>query len=85
MEILLIIIITVLAIICGALMYACYNLLKKVEIYEEWAEEFRTEVNQMYDKLKAVDEKNLFEKDDDVGIVFSEILRITKEFNEKVK
>jgi hypothetical protein len=32
-----------------------------------------------------VDDKNLFEKDDDVGFVFSEILRVTKEFNERIK
>ena len=32
-----------------------------------------------------VDDKNLFEKDDDVGFVFTEIVRITKEFDEKIK
>jgi hypothetical protein len=32
-----------------------------------------------------VDDKNLFEKDDDVGFVFSEVVRITKEFNDTVK
>jgi hypothetical protein len=32
-----------------------------------------------------VDDKNLFEKDDDVGFVFSEILRVTEEFNESIK
>lgn len=85
MEWLLISIIVVLALIAGALAYACYNLLKKLETYEEWAETFRTEANQLYDKLKEVDDKNLFEKDDDVGFVFSEIVRITKEFNDKVQ
>lgn len=68
-----------------ALAYACLNLLKKVEVYENWADTFRGEVNQMYYRLKAVDEKNLFEKDDDVGQTFSEIVRICKEFNETVK
>ena len=80
-----ILVIVVLAIIVGALGYACFNLLRKVETYEEWSENFRTEIEQVYQKLKEVDDKNLFEKDDDVGFVFSEILRVTKEFNDKVK
>lgn len=80
-----IIVIVVLSIIIGALGYGCYNLLRKVETYEEWADEFRGEADQLYTRLKEVDDKNLFERDDDVGFVFSEVLRISKEFNEKVK
>ena len=81
----LIIAIIFLLLLVGVLGYSCYNLLKKVEVYEDWVGEFRTEIDQFYIKLKEVDDKNLFEKDDDVGFVFSEILRISKEFNEKVK
>ncbi len=65
--------------------YACFNLLKKLEVYEEWVENFRNEIEQVYSKLKSVDDRNLFEKDDDVGFVFSEIVRITKEFNDSIK
>lgn len=68
-----------------ALAYACYNLIKKIEIYEDWLDMFRKEVSDVYTRLKAVDDKNLFEKDDDVGFVFSEIVKITKEFDEKIK
>jgi hypothetical protein len=64
---------------------ACFNLIKKVEVYEEWVARFRMESDSLYDRLKMVDDKNLFEKDDDVGFVFSEVVRITKEFNETVK
>ncbi len=85
MEWLLITIIVVLAIVVGGLGYACYNLLKKLEVYEDWVNEFRTEIEQVYQRLKTVDDKNLFEKDDDVGFVFSEIVRVTKEFNDKIK
>ena len=69
----------------GALSYACYNLLKKVEIYEEWVDTFEHEINSVHQRLKEVDDKNLFDKDDDVGFVFSEILRIVSEFNERIK
>lgn len=65
--------------------YACYNMVKKLEIYEEWMDYFRTEVDEVYNQMKAVDDRNLFEKDDDVGFCFSELLRISKEFSEKIK
>jgi len=68
-----------------ALGYACYNLLKKMEVYEEWLDMFRGEVSDVYNRIKAVDDRNLFEKDDDVGFVFSEIVKIIKEFDEKIK
>jgi CRISPR/Cas system-associated protein Cas5 (RAMP superfamily) len=74
-----------LLVIIGALSYACFNLIKKIEIYEDWVNRFKSESDSLYQRLKIVDYKNLFEKDDDVGFVFSEVLRITKEFNETVK
>ena len=71
--------------VVASLSYACFNLIKKVEIYEEWVDKFKAESESLYDRLKMVDDKNLFEKDDDVGFVFSEVVRITKEFNDTVK
>jgi hypothetical protein len=68
-----------------ALAYACYNMLKKIEIHEAWIEEYRTEIENVYKRLKIVDDKNLFEKDDDVGFVFSEIQRVIQEFNDSIK
>jgi cell division protein FtsL len=75
-----------------ALGFACYNMLKKIEVHEEWIEEYRTEIDKyrteienVYKRLKMVDDKNLFEKDDDVGFVFSEIQRVIQEFNDSIK
>jgi hypothetical protein len=65
--------------------YVIMNLLKKIDVYEKWTEYFGGEINIMYRRLKSVDEKNLFEKDDDVGFVFSEIVRIVNEFNNNLK
>jgi hypothetical protein len=83
--IVLIVLVIILATTVGTLSYACFNLIKKIEVYEEWTEMFREEINQMYRRLKEVDDRNLFEKDDDVGATFSDIVRICKEFNDKVK
>lgn len=68
-----------------ALAYACFNMVKKIEVYEEWLDFFKTEVDDVYNKMKSVDDRNLFEKDDDVGFVFTELLRISKEFKERIK
>jgi hypothetical protein len=63
-------------------LYVCY---KKINIYEDWVRRFSDEINSIYSKLKLVDDMNLFEKDDHVGFVFSEILRVMKEFNEEIQ
>jgi|LakMenE18May11ns_1017448.scaffolds.fasta_scaffold9349228_2 hypothetical protein len=68
-----------------ALAYACFNMLKKIEVHEEWIEYFRGEVVQVKKRLKMVDDKELFPNDEDVGFVFSEIQRIINEFDEKIK
>jgi hypothetical protein len=60
-------------------------MVKKIETYEEWMEFFRSEVDEVYQRMKAVDDRNLFDKDDDVGFVFTELVRISKEFSERIK
>jgi hypothetical protein len=91
--------IVTLSIICGLLLcivfllgYACIILSKKVETYEEWIKKtddlinsLQSDIDVVYTELKSVDDRNLFEKDDDVGFVFSEIVRIIKTFNDKIK
>lgn len=74
-----------LLIVCGALGFACWNLMRKLEQYEKWISYFGGEIENVYKYMKEVDNRNLFDKDDDVGAVFTELLRITKEFNEKIK
>ena len=56
-----------------------------MEQLEEWVTTFRTQIDNVYKRLKFVDEKNLFEKDDDVGFVFSELVRIMKEFDDTIQ
>ena len=58
--------------------------LKKLDIYEQWVLSFQDMLRQTYIKLKEVDDRNLFEKDDDVGGTFTDILDIIKTVNERV-
>ena len=69
----------------AVLTYLVINQTRKLEVYEEWVQHFGDEIQNTYVRLKQVDERNIFEKDDDVGFVFSELLRISDEFNQKVK
>jgi len=74
------------------LIYGIINLYKKlnnceelVDYNEKWSQYFILEIEKLYNSLKLIDDKNLFEKDDEVGFIFSEILKITEEFKEKIK
>ncbi len=85
MLILLLSIIAIETTLIGVLAYAAFNLNRKNEVYESWLARFRSRLDETYAQLKSVDERNLFEKDDDVGFVFSELIRIMKEFDEEIK
>ena len=52
------------------LIYVCFNLYKKVKVYEEWVEYIKTSINKLQTDIHIVDEKKLFENDDDVGFVY---------------
>jgi len=57
--------------------------IKKTEIYEEWFIRYQSELMETYLKLKEVDERQIFEKDDDVGFVFQSIVNIIEDLKSK--
>ena len=59
--------------------------LHREEIYTDWILKFRSRVEEIYKELKEIDEKHIFESDDEVGVVFSEIVKIMEEFDVEVK
>lgn len=66
--------------------------LKKIKIYEqlvleykEWVESARNVVHSTYIKMKKLDDKNIFFKDDEVGVVFSELLNLLKRLSDRIK
>jgi len=58
--------------------------LTKVDIYEAWILGYKNQIEETYQALKFVDEKQIFEKDDEVGFVFSDILKIIKDLRTKI-
>jgi hypothetical protein len=81
------IVITTLIILSAASFYVVWNLLKKLEKYEEileQTEEFiQTEINRneaLLEALRQIDERQMFEKDDDVGSIFYQIKETIERF-----
>jgi len=77
---------SVLSIILG---WTTYNLMKKQEKSEDillgymgYLDKFSRVIEISNKKLKEVDNKRIFEKDDDVGVIFDSILQIQEILNE---
>ena len=65
------------------LCYVTYNSQNKIDIYESWIVELKDDINNVYRQIKLVDDKQIFEKDDDVGGVFSDLYLILKKLNQR--
>jgi len=57
----------------------------QIDILEEWLVEFKLLVDNTYKKLKNIDDRGMFEKDDDVGIVFKNIVEIVELTNKRIQ
>jgi predicted transcriptional regulator len=76
MEIILGILITFLL----AALYGIYNLLKKLERYEDFIEVETTKNQALLEALREIDNRQMFEKDDDVGSIFYQIKETIERF-----
>lgn len=66
--------------------------LKKLSIYESyvieynnWVSNVRNDVQSTYLKMKEMDDKNIFYKDDEVGVVFQELLTLLNNLNNRIQ
>ena len=69
--------------------WTTYNLMKKQEKsedillgYMEYLDKFSRIIEISNKKLKEVDNRRIFEKDEDVGVIFDSILKIQEILNE---
>ena len=69
MEITIIILVILLA-IAG---YSVWNLLQKLESYEDFIEDELKRNEALLEALRQIDQRQMFEKDDEVGSIFYEI------------
>ena len=77
--------IVILSILVLTLGYGVYNLLRKLEVYEdsvEISDKSLTEVQQslvaILARIRAIDRKGIFENDDEVGQTFKQIADVIK-------
>jgi hypothetical protein len=80
-------IITILSVLTIALSFAIYNLLQKLEKYEDIIEDndvfLQTELERneaLLEALRLIDSREMFEKDDEVGSIFYQIKETIEKF-----
>jgi hypothetical protein len=86
-------VILIVSIVVNVLLFkALRGQLKRVDLYEKWIGEYdqwvadvRKLVGVTYLRMKAIDDKGLFFKDDDVGFVFTELLNLLKQLKDRVE
>ena len=61
--------------------YVIWNLNKKTEILETWVEEFTQRIETVQTDLKVIDDKGMFEADDEVGTIFEQIKETINELD----
>jgi hypothetical protein len=67
----LIVLVVLLSLFVGILSYACWNLLKKNEELEDAINVFYARTNATIRYMRFLDERQMFERDDEVGEVFN--------------
>ncbi len=83
----------IVSLVINILLYrAVRNQLKKVQLYENWIVEYerwvqdvRDAVGSTYFKMREIDGKGWFFNDEDVGFVFSSLLDLLKNLNDRIQ
>lgn len=78
-------IVSIFTILLCVLLFICFNLYKKIIIYESWVNRIRTKISLLKTSIEEVDDKNLFEKDDDVGAVYDDISKLIRDFDDETE
>jgi len=58
----------------------CLNLLKKVDAYEDFILDRQDAYESLLERIRNIDSREIFEKDDEVGVTFDEIKNEIEEF-----
>ena len=72
----------ILIIIVTIMSFALRNLLKKNETLEDFIAKQSEAINACDQRLKQLDEKNVFYSDDEIGFFFKEVQKIQEALNE---
>ena len=61
--------------------YVMWNLTVKIEMLEDWVEQFIQTIDRVNRDLKQADYRGSFESDDEVGFIFKEIKNTIKQLD----
>jgi len=61
------------------------NYKKALQDSDEWASYVRNYVRITYMKMKELDNREIFSKDDEVGVSFTDLLDLLKKLNDRVQ
>ena len=61
--------------------YVMWNLTVKIEMLEDWVEQFIQTIDRVNRDLKQADYRGSFESDDETGVIFQEIKTIVSQLN----
>jgi hypothetical protein len=75
------ILVVVLSLLVGILSYACWNLLQKNEELEDVINVFYARTNATVRYMRFMDERQMFESDDEVGEVFKLLVESVEKLN----
>jgi hypothetical protein len=80
----------IVSVLFGLSIYIIFNLIKKLEKYEDIIEEnqnfIQSEIKRneaLLEALRQIDERQMFEKDDDVGSIFYQIKETIERFKKQ--
>ena len=57
----------------------------QIDLLESWLIDFKRLVKNTYNKLKSIDDRGIFVKDDDVGVLFTDLLKIIELTNNRIQ
>ena len=80
-----IIVLLILVSTISVLVYGLRISVQKVNLYEQFIIERREEYIRLLSRVRELDKREMFEKDDDVGFVFSEIIKLIEKLNKRAE
>lgn len=82
---LLLLVLLFLSVLCNLfLLIALKRSFTQIDTLEDWLINFKKDVVTTYNKLKEIDDRGIFEKDDDVGFLFDDLKKTIGSLNQKV-
>jgi hypothetical protein len=57
----------------------------QIDLLESWLIDFKSLIKNTYNKLKSIDDRGIFVKDDDVGVLFTDLLNIIEITNTRIQ